>query len=368
MQKHNLTQKELADRIPCSVGVINKFLQGNEIGFDIALKLVRYLLPEQEEELMKVYCEEVTNKNMRLAFEYCSTHKLYDTFEALLKIGENDQNKKVREWAYIYSIMYYGQKNANKEKKDNFLRIIRGLNPSDFEMSVFVIIMEMLGHNIRNEYSTVYSVAYEVLKKSKGIENQFMKTSYEARIYEILARLELIYNNNPIKSLEYSKKVIDYNIGKQFTANSYFNYGLSHLFTNPNECIENIKRSMVLFRELGMLNVVESLQEQIEIIQIYYDLQVEPTRDFTKALYQVKYHQADHSLLEPFKKDKFDLAFILLIQGMNKNNKELLQYSFQVFLMNKDTFRTRFALNELQKLNYDVTSLTHLLSVNKLEA
>ncbi len=72
---------------------VTEFLNnGEEMAFDIVLKIVRSLNPSKEFDLMEIYIEEVsTPKNIKMAMEYSSAHRLLNSLEYLIGLTKTEQ-------------------------------------------------------------------------------------------------------------------------------------------------------------------------------------------------------------------------------------------------------------------------------------
>jgi DNA-binding Xre family transcriptional regulator len=363
MEKKNISQNGLSNIIGVSKSLMTKFFaQEKEIAFDVVWKIVKFLEPTKVSDLMDIYSDEVTKKNIKLALEYYSLNR---RLESLNKIIDKAQqcSDELREWARVYTIVCEFQKNAYYSDDPNYLvNLFRRVDTPFKETRLILYIFEMYAYYYRNEFKSLYTFLVNLPSDIIDIEHAFLRKCYMARVDELMCYAAIKYHSNSVAARIYCEKVLEYDIAENLNANAYFNKGLSYITEDFDKCVFNYRKCLEYYERIGRQAVIEDMRQQIEFAHIIWDKKIKFTSELHGLMNEVKLGRADHTVLDPFKSTD-TTPYIFYIKGIALNDIEYLSRSLHQFRKKGDLFRARLPGIELAKRGLSELILQEALSI-----
>lgn len=350
MQKRNISQNTLATEVGASVGVVNKYLQGKEISFDIIWRVIKYLEFENKSELLKKYADELTTKkNIKYGMEYFSLHGMHNELELLIEKA-NDGSLELKEWARVYTKLQEFQKTMYQvPDTESIVSKLRRLDTPYRETKIAIFIYEMYGLFYVNNFKLLYQCLLGINKLVLEVDDTFLRICYSARIDELLSAVELRFNKNPNGARIYCDRVIDINLTDNLNSTAYNIKGYSYLFENFEECIKNYEKSMEYYKKLNRQMIVDEIQQEIELAYILWDYETNFSSDYTRTIFEVKNKQINPDALDSYMTEERE-PWIHFFKGVASNDMPMVFASFMGFRKKDDYFLADFPKMELIKM------------------
>lgn len=362
MDKKNISQNYLADRLGVSAGVVNKFFgKKKEISFDIVWKIVRFVDPDKKIELLNQYSPEVTGKNLKLALEFFSINAQKQTLSELLERCRAG-NAELKEWARVYGVFHDFMIKVHTDIETvGLFNMLRRVDVALKETRFVLYSFEMYTYFYRNEYKLLYSFLMDLNILLIDIEHPFLRRSFHARADEILCHIELKHFNNPMTARMYSDRVLEHDIADNLNATAYFVKGLSYILEDFNKCIYNLQKCKDHYDKTDRQTIIDDMRNQIEMAHVIWDKNIAYTSPFHQALFDVKQGHRAVSDLDQYMSIE-NRPYIFLIKGIVLKDINFLYTSLIHFKNIGDRFRANIPKLELIKLGINETMLTELLS------
>jgi hypothetical protein len=338
----------------CDATISNFFNYKNELTLTSWLMAIRYLAPEQEEDLVDLIADEMITTenrlNCRLLMEYASTKR---NFKMLSKIIDSQKTapKENKDWAEIYdiSLKYQSRQHDNEEI---FMELV-AYKPKNFETKVFSQILKARIFYMLKEYKSMFRVAKIIEKDVERIKNPYIRESYTARLCELFAHGYLYLRNDVKKARFYANNVINSKLlCPKFTSHMYHLLGTSFVFESYEDSIRYFQQYYNVLKEQGR----DDMAEETKNLDIFFtkvlwgqDVKVCETSD---TLEQLHYY-ARKGLAEDFRKaikeEHQDDPFALCYNGIINNDPESLLKSISKFIENGNKFFAELPRKEIAK-------------------
>lgn len=366
MDKLGLSQRSLASKTNVSLSLVNKFLKDKRpIRFDYVLKIVKFLLPEKEKEIMLNYCLISENRNLRLALEYTSINREFKTMKMLLDKAMNDKNTSVREWGKIYDLVYKCQ-TAEVNYKSSLVdtSIIRRQNTNVKELKIILLILEIYSFYFKNDITRIYQLAKELETEVEEITESYIKSTYSTRIFELLAHAELKFNNNITKAIEYCNLILKENVSEWYNATAFFVKGLANYYDNFEQCIYNLTLCKEIYEKANRIEWVENIEVTIEQVYLFWGKEIHFKHKINNDVFLLLNNQIEpEKLLMQINEN--NKGFILYYMGKMTKDVTALYQSLVYYTKIGDLFRARMPRKELLELGENEVLINDILSLNK---
>lgn len=349
MNRRYKSQADFSKESGVSTGAITNFFKYHKGDLEVSLKIVRALLPEHEKEFMLQYFQEVESQNLRYCMEYASTHRYLDELKVLIERAEKG-NPLDRQWAEVYGIKLEGQRAYYQLAHPAYIRELRGVKTSCSELNLLLLFMETYSYYYRKEYMLVVELAEHIKKSIKNLKEGYIRRSFQTRLYEMLATIELKYKKQPIKARYYCEKILENNIGVPYQGNAYFLIGLSYLYSDFDECVRYYRLSKEAYDFIGRKVVSLDLQNQIEMAHVIHNRYCEFKSTFHQSLYRYMNDLGEVDL-EEFETEE-NLPYILYFRGMKNSDVQNLLRSLNIFATQKDLCRSELPKRALENIGY----------------
>jgi len=247
---------------------VTEFLNnGEEMAFDIVLKIVRSLNPSKEFDLMEIYIEEVsTPKNIKMAMEYSSAHRLLNSLEYLIGLTKNRTTSDLDKWSEIYSLLYTWQ-TLSYESIDSFYKQIRQCRTTKDELNALLMILEchVLRRMKQNDVVKIVSeIAMDFINKTK---EGYVKTSFTCRLNEVLGILELKVFCDLEKAVEHAENILKTRNGHAYNGYAYYILGLSYLTESFEKSLHFLNESVREYKKSNCFINIKAVKGNISLLQ-----------------------------------------------------------------------------------------------------
>lgn len=250
MEVNQYSYKELANRTGYSEGVLSNFInKGNTVKFDIALDVVRLLLPEKEKEYMLEYCSESSKPDhLKHALEYSSIHLELDLLNDIVGKCLNCNNKEIKEWGNLYEI-YYLWKTGDISNCEMY-RMLHSQNVHSQELTLFKMFLEIYTFYTSDNYNYVEELSIVFEKEIEKIESGFMKDSFMARFYQVNSHIALYVKALPEMARSMARKGLRCNLSNSFNSFFYHVQAVSYVETSVVKMNHYASKSISLLSDI----------------------------------------------------------------------------------------------------------------------
>lgn len=263
VEKKEIPFKKIAMAIDVSPAAISSFLHGkSEINFYSALKIVRYLFPEKEHEVIPMYIRNLSKpENIRMAMEYASQQNFLSLLQYLVYSQLSSNNVVNREWARIYELDYK-LKSGETTPQELLIRLKR-IRVNTVEMVFMHHWIDVYYSLIKRDLFLVIHFLNEQLEiLLEEISEPFLYKCFSTRLYTVLAN-KYLYLDDTEKSRFYSQEGIKNNISVESVARMHHIKGLSYMFEDGDIAISHLTTAKHLYQKISLevqyVNIEKSL-------------------------------------------------------------------------------------------------------------
>lgn len=349
LKSNGTNQKLIAKQIGISDSYFSKFINGKEIAFWMARKIIQMIDKKNEATLLKLYVSEgIKKNNYAAALEYFYSKQEYEFVEDLISLNK-DRGPYFRELSNVYSFVLESRFTYEKLESIEKLKLIEA---EHIESKIVLEFIQMYTYFLnRNFEITLYRI--ELIKNLiNKLNDPFLQTSFEARIDEILANIYLKQNKNVKKARIIAKKILTRDYSENHNMTAYHTLGLSYF-------LESYEKSLYYYQKMldlmGKYNdrdsdLIENRME-IAILQHYWNRKIDEeynVNEFTQTL-------LINRGLENFYNDSKLRKYAMFLDGMKEKSEKKLLLSIHYFEKDYEKFRATFPKKELMKLDFAYT-------------
>ena len=357
-----VTWSELAKKSGVSPGNISHFRNGEiELNFQSLLNISKLLYNDEYVHVMSRWCLNLRlPKNLKCALEFLSVNLKLDELENLIQtIEEQYDSRDLKNWVDIYKIMLKRQRNHGNI---DFIEDLRRFSPKSVETKILSMIMELYYFYSIKDYKTMLEKSKDLINAFTIIKDEFIRWSFEARLYEILAYTNL-HNLADIEAArKYATKIFSKKICAIFTLSSYYLMGMSFLFEDYDKCLYYLKEYEKLLRVYNFTSYLNSLHNQdIPFINNVWGKTTNPEEinDISeRAHYEAKYGNKKMAIELLDKLD--ETPFRLYYRGIAENNSMILLKSLIKFMKQGNKFYAKLPYDVLMK-DEKMAEIAHLI-------
>jgi hypothetical protein len=334
--KERITWSRLAKKIGVNPGTFSHLRHnGNEWNFKSLLNLSKELYKNDYVDVMSKWCLDLKRpKNLKCALEFLSTHRRLDELEMLIQMIKNEYDSKdLRNWADIYQILLKHQRNPNDI---DYISELRDYSSKSVETKILSSIVEIYYFHRKNDYKTILEKSTNLPSCFEMIKDEFIRDSFESRLYEILGYINL-YRDNPQTAREYANKIISKNSCAVFAVSSYYIMGVSLIFEDYDRCLYYLGKYEEMLRIYNWEEYIKILHNNVIpfINNIWGKTKSseEISDTLEKAHYEAKYGNKKTAieLLDSYK-DKDESPFSLYYRGIAEEDSTILLQSLVKFM------------------------------------
>lgn len=334
--EERVTWSELAKKIGVNPGTFSHLRNnGNEWNFKSFLNLSKELYKNDYVDVMSMWCLDLKRpKNLKCALEFLSSHRRLDELETLIQMIKNEyDSKELINWADLYQILLKHQRNPNDT---DYINELRHYNPKSVETKILSTIAEIYYFHRKNDYKNIFEKSTGLPSCFEMIKDEFIRDSFESRLYEILGYMNL-YRDNPQTAREYATKIISKNSCAIFAVSSYYIMGVSLIFDDYDKCLYYLKKYEEMLEMYNWEPYLEILRNNLIpfINNIWGKTKSsdEISDTLEKAHYEAKYGSKKTAieLLDSFN-DKDESPFSLYYRGIAEDDSTILLQSLVKFM------------------------------------
>lgn len=301
---------------------------GTELKFPTLLKVAKFLFKNDYFQTFKAWCLHLNGpKNIRFALEYLAVNRQTEELRLLIdKIYKMFPTRDLIDWAECYTILLDYYNGVNISEVMNKLRLY---SPKSTETKILSSIIEVYCKNKSREYNSMQSLILGLEDSIKEIKEEYIRESFELRLNEILAYINLYRLNKHEVARFHAEKIISSDICATLSASAYYIVGMSYLFSNYDECLGNILRYRDLLVELGReAGLLEVVNNDLPFINNVWNRHTE--RPKTNDISEIAHYEAVRgngaealSLIEKVIKEKGENGFKLYYKALATNDNAL---------------------------------------------
>jgi hypothetical protein len=186
----------------------------------------------------------------------------------------------------------------------------------------------------KNNFNMTVNLTETIESEIDSIENEYIKTKYTVRLYEIMAYNSLRVNNDPETARKYAQYMIDNATELRFKGYANFIIGLSYLYTSYEKTINYLELSKEVYEEMKRDNDVVEIEQQIEFTKIYWGKFEKGGCLFEKNQLLLDVKNGNEVIIG----ENIEPEYNLFIKGLKLNNEKLLMLSLIKYMKNNDKF------------------------------
>lgn len=362
----DLDQRKLSRIAGVSESSFSRYLYGLEnITLHSALKIVKYLYPDQEKEIMSEYVLTQKSRNARFALEYCNINNLIQPFKQLLNNLSDSVNPVDKEWVILYELL--GQLKEKTIRLDELKESVELFNPKELEMQIMKQLFKAYISFLENDTSGLRLHVSGIEDLIKGIKSEFLKDCYNMRLGIIMGHVSLI-SNDIEETRYYCSLVINQNLFEELKALAYNNLGHTYMFDNYDVSKGYFETCLKLYTNPTEHNQDnrEVVELNISFLQSYWKIEREFSLDIHKnhktlasyIFYLIQKGDLTRAKEYASKVDSsslsdFDHAFHYYYLGLIYQSKKYFYHSIKWFQRAEDFFRIQLPIKKLLEMGED---------------
>lgn len=364
LKKLNLDQRRLAKIAGTNESCLSRYLNGfEELHFSSILKIVQYLFPDQEKEVMSEYVVTQKSRNARFALEYCDMNSLSEPRKYVIEKLAASSNPVDREWATLYSLMF-AMKNGTLSLH-TLLSQVELFAPKEIEMKIMKTIVKAYIYERQKEFAMqIEQHVNQIEPFIKQVKSKFLRNCFNVRL-GLLMNYRYLYNNNLEQARYYSNLVLDQDFFKSIKAIAYHHLGHSYLFEDYDKSECYLQKAISIFDKFNQNKNGKIARRKLLYLKAYwkkdcsFEFELQSYCEKSDYIYYlIQQDQKDQAKVHLDQTDlgslgNWDKAFHYFYEGLINQKKETFYQSIKLFQLSRDLFHIRLPIQELLKLGED---------------
>ncbi|GAA0352096.1 AimR family lysis-lysogeny pheromone receptor [Bacillus horti] len=370
-KQNNIDQRKLSRIAGLSESSISRFLHGfEEANFEAVFKMVKYLYPAEELEIMTEYMITQKSRNLRFSLEYCSLNHLQAPFDIILEELSQSENRTDKEWASMYRLLHPSFSSTADPLER--LHQVEMFKPKELEMQILKSIVKgHLYYDLR-EYQALVLHTLDVEAKIRKVKSSFIKDTFRVRLGLLMSVVHL-YSNNLEKAREFSFSVLNQNYFEKVKGRAYNQLGYSYMLDDYDQSIMYLKEALTFFTVQKNIREIEDIKINLTFLKLFWKLD-QPISNCTDYINDYNRYELNNiyylirlgdslrakQLLDDVDltgRSHWELAFYWYYKGLLTNDVDCYYRSVSYFIKLDDYFHQRLPLAELQKLGENEIAL-----------
>lgn len=355
LEKHEIKQKDLSKDCGINTSSLNKILNsGRESNFNTVLKLVKKVDVQcgHEQEMMLIYIKSIQNPtNIKIALEYCDTHDMKDMLKILCDRAESKANhmNDLSEYCLTYRLSAEQKYSPPEENRSNdlFAKLSR-LKSKRPEMKILQSIIKLFMLQKEMNYPAIIDSIPKIEDQLKQ-SNSNIHPSLKMRLNYLLQTIYLRNICDFKKVRELAHEALHNSIGKRFDAAAYINIGESYIKENPDKALEYIKKSITIYKDLGLDFLADWMIEKVEFLSIVSGISIKSIQEQDNIALKYILNGQKQKGLEVLKKFE-ETPMRLYIKGMATDDPDDFWKSLEGYMKRGDRLYGSFPIKELRRL------------------
>lgn len=312
--RDNVTATSVAGQIGVSKQYMSKFKKQGTIGFPQLLKLSHVLRGEGKtaSETMSDWCLDLdTTESIKQSFEYaCLTRNTLLLEQLIYK--HRKETGTIREYVAVYTVLYKYIKDIIKGSEiTTEIKDIGSIK--DKVLEILTKIMECYEYYHLKKFNLMLETAEMIelsVRQIEGERKAFIKECYNYRIAELFAPI-FLQKNNVILSRKYARFLIKANVCTKTVSDAHYILGMSYILENKEHCLVNLKKSYLLSKQIGDVDIEQEARYNLDVAKIYLGVQLDSDSDSRLLTYQINpNHELSIKALQDIINDRGDKDFL----------------------------------------------------------
>jgi tetratricopeptide (TPR) repeat protein len=265
-----LKKIDIAKQIGVTPTAITKVLKGKAT-FELILEFLKAVEPDHYLELLTKDDNllKINTKNWRDTLEFASTNRLLDLQEKLVEKALNSDNPEDKEWGLTYKVLLTFQDEKRSFDYDLYEQCKKVVKKE--EMSALLMLLEIYIHYKEGRYNILNDLLRNIHNLIIDLKNSYFKRSMYARILEPLTHISLRVENDIEKAYQYSRQLVESNIGYTYTAFGYYNLALCLIKNDINQSLNYFEKSAELYKKANKITAFNEVLETTEFVKSYFN-------------------------------------------------------------------------------------------------
>lgn len=333
-----------------------------ELSFIEVYSLLKFFYPNEYLDVMSKWCYEFRRyENLKCSMEFASSQRNFELLRNLIKHIEdmNSNSKDLPELkliAKIYSILLNHQQGCETSLTEKKLNEI---NPCDTDAAVLYNILKCNVSVNNYEFKRVPEKLKTVDNMINGIKNEYLRSQYELRTYEIYAQVNLFTYNDVKKARYYINSILFSEIGAAFKSYGYILLGMSFLNESCEQCLKYFENVFEINSKMGRLSKNKTFKDtDVAFVKNIWGklISADETDDISeKAHFYAREGDAGKTikLLDEAVEKFGNSPFKMMYRGIALKDEKIITQAISAFLSNGNVFYANVAYGELRKITND---------------
>lgn len=368
LARKDIHQRTLARVARLNDSSISRYLSGHEgANFEAVLRIVKFLFPANEVEVMAEYVLTQQSKNARISLEYCVFNKLDDELNVLIEKLATSVNPVDKEWAAMYELIKE-HRESNTPPYD-LLTKVEVFKPKELEMQILKSIVKGYLYYDLGQYQALALHVKEAKEQITEIKSEFIRTSFNVRMGLLLGAVHLL-SNDVKKARNYLNEILVQDWFEYVKASAYNQLGHSYMFDDYLMSNTYLDKALTLFNELGNVMNSKNVRYDISFLHSYWKIEHEfstlKPNDYDALtnyiFYLIQMGEKSHAetLLNEINVDELSdrrRAFYWYYLGLLTDTTTFYYQSIDYFVKINDHYHMRLPIEELRKLGENEEAL-----------
>lgn len=363
-----------------------KWLNNDEAeitNFKDLISLLKKIAPNNTSEFMAKYSMNIspTHSTAKMMLEYLSCSRELESMEQLIIKMESSTSKTAKEWAKVYRLQHEWQnKYGNPEIDDQLdvnahLKSVKDINTEDETLKILLMIMQCYCYYENENYKMALEYSEELILDIANLKDGYIKESYNTKVNEVLAYINLFVLNNPEASRKNSYEILEADTGRTLDVHGYAYYfiGYSYFYTNFSEAEKFLLKSYNIYIEIGKEAAASSVLSDYQKLKIFWRKKIS-TNEFLSKKNELYYGMVNNNDLKDLllvadsevKKGTLRKGELEFFKGKQENNKDIMTVGMIELIKEGNTFESLFLYFELIKMGASEIVLNSLIGFHSL--
>lgn len=371
-KRDDIDQRKLSKIAGVNESSISRYLNGYDVlNLASVLKIVQYLYPEEEKEIMADYVLTQKSRNARFALEYCDFNNLPNHLEQLIEQLSVSVNPVDREWAKLYRFIRIFKMKALP--LEELLWEVEVFDPKELEMKIMKQIIKGYTYTELGDFSSLTIHTKYTEGFIRQVKSEFLRDCFNIRI-GLIMNYVCLYENDVDKGREYSYLVLEQEYFENVKGMAYHHLGHSYLFQDYDKSKVYMEKAIDCFRERNEIDNLNIALNNLSFLQSYWNIDHEfmlPLNNQTNISSYIFYliKKGNNDLAEEYlSKVEFssiedsDKAFHYYYLGLINKDKDTFYKSVEFFHNVGDRFHINLPIEELRNLGENENILRIFIS------
>lgn len=374
-RKDGVDQRKLSRVANLNESSVSRFLKSHEeMNFESVLRIVKFLYPDEEKEIMQDYVKTQKSKNARHALEYCVMNYCWEQADELIELLSNSSNPVDREWAAIYDLIR--MRRDKLLSPIELLQQVEVIKPKEPEMQILKTLLKGYLYFDMAEQHSLFLHMEGIDTLISELTSNFMKDSFQVRLSLVMNTVYL-YANHLEKSRHYSYAIIGQDFFEDKKAAAYNNLGLSYMLEDYQKAKDYFMKALKVYVTYDQHEYVKIVKLNLSFLSSYWGINREFTeplegqRNYINYIYylikkgELSLAQELISRVDLEELTEWDKAFYYYYKGLLTDDVTTFYCSVELFIHMDNHLYLQLPLIELKRLGENDKVLKILSSIRR---